>query len=214
MKLSSVLGTLFATRRTPACERAANSMPDASPLPRLATWLRERMADFLDMLHLWLHPTPVPPLRSGARAIDTRRQTLLPPAAPPKDHQLSAGAKTWLNELPCRIRPIAMCVHHPRLVNRIARCWRDPVRAERLLDSLALDQRGSRRGFSKEVAVELMRLRAFGKAQVQGQIDAEPTAATAPARSTAADGDRRAAPTAGAAVRQATKTARRAAVTA
>jgi hypothetical protein len=47
---------------------------------------------------------------------------------------------------------------YPRLANRIATAWEDPVQTEAIFDELMIDHRGGRLGFAPLVASELMRL--------------------------------------------------------
>lgn len=47
---------------------------------------------------------------------------------------------------------------HPRLVNKLALCWSDPVLADSVLKDLLMDKRGGRRGFPRVIAAELENL--------------------------------------------------------
>ena len=67
----------------------------------------------------------------------------------------------WLQMLPQPVRPSELCAHFPRVANRIALCWSDPLLTEQVFDALLLSQRGKRRGFPPRVAAEMLRLRAF-----------------------------------------------------
>ncbi len=68
-------------------------------------------------------------------------------------------AHAWLESLPPAVVPREMARAYPRLVNRLALCWRDAALADMLLDELLVDRRGGRRGFPPAVAAELLRLR-------------------------------------------------------
>ena len=78
-----------------------------------------------------------------------------------QDLVLSDQVLAWLKLLPQPVRPSALCAHYPRVANRIALCWSDPHLTEQVFDALLLSQRGKRKGFPPQVAVEMMRLRAF-----------------------------------------------------
>jgi hypothetical protein len=47
---------------------------------------------------------------------------------------------------------------YPRLANRLATTWEDPVQTEAIFEELMIDHRGGRLGFASLVASELMRL--------------------------------------------------------
>jgi hypothetical protein len=78
-----------------------------------------------------------------------------------QDRVLSSTAVAWLETLPAGARPANLAACHPRVLNRIALCWNDPVLTTRLFDELLLDKRGKRRGFTRPVADDLMRLRVY-----------------------------------------------------
>jgi hypothetical protein len=101
--------------------------------------------------------TEAPP-RATATASDHARMR-----APLRDVDLvlSRVAEVWLMALPRPLRPAALCSAYPRVVNRLALCWGDPVLTERLLDDLLVGRRGKRKGFPAPVAEELLRLRRF-----------------------------------------------------
>lgn len=77
----------------------------------------------------------------------------------PQDQVLSPLARTWCQALSQRHRPDQLCAQFPRIANRLALCWDDPVLASRLLDSLVMDRRRNRAGFPPGVSQELMQLR-------------------------------------------------------
>ncbi len=78
-----------------------------------------------------------------------------------QDMVLSDQVLGWLQLLPQPVRPSALCAHYPRVANRIALCWSDPLLTEQVFDALLLSQRGKRKGFPPAVASEMLRLRAF-----------------------------------------------------
>ena len=75
-----------------------------------------------------------------------------------QDHKLTTQARQWLRSLAARERPLALCSMYPRLANRLATAWEDPVQTEAIFDELMIDHRGGRLGFAPLVASELMRL--------------------------------------------------------
>ena len=79
----------------------------------------------------------------------------------PQDLALTALATAWLDELPAGVRPAALAAQYPRIVNRLALCWRDPALTRQVFDSLLLDRRERRRGFPAAVRDELLALRDF-----------------------------------------------------
>ena len=81
------------------------------------------------------------------------------------DRALTGTARQWLRRLPSRRRPLRLCLAHPRVVNRIAWCWNDPVLSAQVLDDLLHDRRGGRRGFAPVITRELQRLRQFNDQQ-------------------------------------------------
>jgi hypothetical protein len=67
----------------------------------------------------------------------------------------------WLGSLPANVRPLACARMFPRIVNSIADVWRRVRQCEEYLDSLMIDERGSRAGFPLDVAKELLALRSY-----------------------------------------------------
>ena len=67
----------------------------------------------------------------------------------------------WLASLPPNIRPLVCARKFPRIVNSIADLWRRVRQCEEYLDSLMLDDRGTRAGFPLDVAKELIALRSY-----------------------------------------------------
>lgn len=72
-----------------------------------------------------------------------------------RDQTLTSLAASWLYSLPGDVRPTALCDRYPRIANRLALCWADPVLTARILDDLLNDKRGGRKGFPGDVAKEL-----------------------------------------------------------
>lgn len=79
-----------------------------------------------------------------------------------QDRTLSSGAQRWLAALPAEVQPNELCAQYPRVANRLALCWDDPMLAECLFDNLMINRRGKRKGFPPVVGAELLRLREFG----------------------------------------------------
>lgn len=75
-----------------------------------------------------------------------------------QDRTLCTEARQWLRRMSARERPLALCSMYPRLANRLAVAWDDPVQTEAIFDDLMIDRRGGRLGFAPLVASELMRL--------------------------------------------------------
>jgi hypothetical protein len=77
----------------------------------------------------------------------------------PQDLVLSPLAKTWCDSQHPQHRPARLCALFPRVANRLALCWNDPVLVSRVLDDLVVDRRRNRAGFPPEVSQELIGLR-------------------------------------------------------
>lgn len=78
-----------------------------------------------------------------------------------QDLVLTDQVLAWLTQLPQPVRPSELCAQYPRVANRIALCWSDPLLTEQVFDGLLISQRGKRNGFPPAVAAEMLRLRAF-----------------------------------------------------
>lgn len=76
-------------------------------------------------------------------------------------NQILPATRRWFDSLPANGRPIEMMKTYPRIANRIAFAWRDPQKAQEVMDDLLIDQRGGREGFPPFVMIELMRLRSI-----------------------------------------------------
>ena len=72
-----------------------------------------------------------------------------------RDQELSSKARRWVAWLPADTRPMTLAAHYPRIVNKLAACWRDVGITERLLDQLLHDERGDRMGFAPAIVLEL-----------------------------------------------------------
>lgn len=75
------------------------------------------------------------------------------------DRVVSKLGQAWLQSLPQQVVPQALAAQFPRIVNRFALVWPDPVLTENYFDSLMIDRRGGRKGFPPEVMTELIQLR-------------------------------------------------------
>lgn len=76
------------------------------------------------------------------------------------DRLLDATVR-WLAGLPEDSRPIELARNCPRVANALAQLWQRVPRCEEYLDSLVVDDRGGRKGFPFDVAMELTRLRRY-----------------------------------------------------
>jgi len=94
-------------------------------------------------------------LESGAREPGAAAQRREPRHS---DESITGTTRVWLRRLPARLRPLDLCCRYPRVANRIAWHWADPVQAGQLIGELLVDRRGGRRGFPRAVENELRRL--------------------------------------------------------
>ena len=108
------------------------------------------------------------PARRPNRASSVRCGALDPTEAdwaktrsPQREHDLVLAdhVLAWLQQLPQPARPSELCAHFPRVANRIALCWADPMLTEHVFDALLLSRRGKRKGFPPAISAELFRLR-------------------------------------------------------
>ena len=108
----------------------------------------------LEMIDLpkWLLPDPFPDPGSWESVRRPPRHT---------DQGVTGTTRVWLRKLPIGRRPQALCLAHPRVVNRIAWCWNDALLARQVLDDLLADRRGGREGFPRVIVAELKRLRDY-----------------------------------------------------
>jgi len=77
-----------------------------------------------------------------------------------RDQTLTTLAMAWRDSLPAELQPRALCERYPRIANRLALCWSDPVLTDAVMRDLLTPRRGGRKGFPKEVRIELMALQA------------------------------------------------------
>lgn len=76
-----------------------------------------------------------------------------------QDPTLRPHTVAWADRLPAAMRPNELMQRYPRVANRLALCWDDPVLTNRLLEDLLIDRRGGRQGFPPLVRSELIRIR-------------------------------------------------------
>ena len=74
---------------------------------------------------------------------------------------LFPGTQKWLDALPHRVQPHALCDFYPRIANLIAAMWQDTEGLRRYFDELLIDRRGGRRGFPQDVARDLRAIRDY-----------------------------------------------------
>jgi hypothetical protein len=84
------------------------------------------------------------------------------------DEALNGTTRLWLRRLPAGRRPLRLCENYPRVANRLAWCWVDPVVRTQTIDDLLEDRRGGRSGFPACVVRELHRLRDFDASKGSG----------------------------------------------
>jgi hypothetical protein len=70
----------------------------------------------------------------------------------------------WLDALPRRVQPYALCKLYPRITNLIAAKWADMNASSVYFDELLVDRRRGRRGFPLEVLNDLCVLREYHSA--------------------------------------------------
>jgi hypothetical protein len=67
--------------------------------------------------------------------------------------------RKWLDTLPARVQPRALCGNYPRVANLIATMWVDAAGLRDYFDELLVDRRRGRRGFPPDVLSDLRDLR-------------------------------------------------------
>jgi hypothetical protein len=72
---------------------------------------------------------------------------------------LLPNTQKWLDALPHRVQPHAVCKLYPRIANLIAAMWADAEALGSYFDELLADRRQGRRGFPPDVFNELRVLR-------------------------------------------------------
>ena len=81
------------------------------------------------------------------------------------DRVLVTETHLWLRRIPGPFQPKRLCRFYPRVANRLAQCWDDPIAFKRLLLDLLVDRRGGRAGFAPRIVVELQVLGRFRERQ-------------------------------------------------
>ena len=74
---------------------------------------------------------------------------------PPPVAFLLPTTQEWLDALPRRVQPYALCKLYPRIANLIAAKWADTAALRAYFDKLLVDRRRGRRGFPLEVLNDL-----------------------------------------------------------
>jgi len=82
------------------------------------------------------------------------------------DLELSAAGLAWLASIEQPARPIKLAAAFPRIVNRMAKLWKQPQEMDRYFEELLADTRGNRKGFPLNILMELSTLKDFYKAKV------------------------------------------------
>jgi hypothetical protein len=100
------------------------------------------------------HGKALTPPQAAAGAAEFQRS-----APNPRDLSLSSLAQSWSAKLPAAQRPHELCNAYPRIANRLALCWGDPVLTANVFRELMTDRRRGRKGFPPAVRQELLALR-------------------------------------------------------
>src|SRR5258708_13967009 len=79
------------------------------------------------------------------------------------DLELSAAGLTWLASIEQPARPIKLAAAFPRIVNRMAKLWKQPREMDRYFEELLADTRGNRKGFALNILMELSPLKDYYK---------------------------------------------------
>lgn len=74
---------------------------------------------------------------------------------------LLRNTQEWLDTLPRRVRPHALCRLYPRIANRTAAKWADIEALSTYFGDLLVDRRRGRKGFPLEVLNDLCVLREY-----------------------------------------------------
>jgi hypothetical protein len=80
-------------------------------------------------------------------------------ASDPGDTQLTTEAQALLSTLEDAFKPKELAARYPRIVNKIAREWRQPTSLDPYFQDLLMDTRGNRQGFPLKIVMELSTLR-------------------------------------------------------
>jgi hypothetical protein len=89
-------------------------------------------------------------------SVDFTRQRRAAPVA-----FLLPTTQKWLDALPYRVQPHALCEFYPRVANLLAASWTDTEGLRTYFNELFLDRRGGRAGFPPDVANDLRILRGY-----------------------------------------------------
>ena len=81
---------------------------------------------------------------------------------------LLMDTQKWLDALPPRVQPHALCEFYPRIANFIAAMWGDTQSVRAYFDELLVDRRGGRKGFPLDVFNNLRTLRDYHAACAKG----------------------------------------------
>lgn len=77
------------------------------------------------------------------------------------ERDLLASTFRWLVTLPETARPKKLAGQFPRIANKLAMLWSEPVVCKKYIVSLVLDDRGDRAGFPPDMLMELAELEAY-----------------------------------------------------
>jgi hypothetical protein len=69
--------------------------------------------------------------------------------------KVATATLKWLALMPAHVRPTQLTRRHPRIANRLAELWRAPAQCAYYLETLQVDRRGGRQGFTPEVVREI-----------------------------------------------------------
>jgi hypothetical protein len=89
-------------------------------------------------------------------SFDFTRQRRASPIA-----SLLLNTQKWLDTLPRRVQPRALCSSYPRIANLIAARWADTEALRAYFDELLVDRRRGSRGFPLDVFNDLRVLREY-----------------------------------------------------
>ena len=101
-----------------------------------------------------------PATSTGQAPPDSERDWLSSRRARPLN-QLLPATRRWAEALPGIAPPANLLRDFPRIANRVAHEWNDPVAARAILDDLLIDRRGGRHGFPPAVLSELLTLKSI-----------------------------------------------------
>ena len=84
------------------------------------------------------------------------------------DRVLVSKTHFWLRQIPGGLHPRHLCRFYPRVANRLAMCWDEPLACKQLLAELIADRRGGRAGFPPRIQAELHVLAQLRERQSDG----------------------------------------------